>query len=377
MTESVECVVVGAGVVGLACARALATSGREVIVLEQHDAIGTETSARNSEVIHAGIYYEKGSLKAQLCVRGRRMLYDYCAAHGVEARKLGKLIVATSEAEREGLDGLLARAEANGVENMQRLTKQEALALEPNLRCEGALLSPETGIVDSHSLMLAYQGDAEAAGAMIAFNSPLEGGRIDGDGILLDVGGATPMRLRCRELVNAGGLHAQKLAGALAGIPAEHVPPIHYAKGNYFALTGKTPFSHLIYPAPGGGGLGVHITIDLAGRGRFGPDVEWVDDLYYPVDSERGDKFYAAIRRYWPELPDGALAADYAGIRPKLTGPDSPKHAADFVIQGPTVHGVPGLVNLFGIESPGLTSSLAIAEHVTGLLDAKPAEAAA
>lgn len=377
MTESVQCVVVGAGVVGLACARALAMTGREVIVLEQHDAIGTETSARNSEVVHAGIYYEKDSLKARLCVRGRRMLYDYCAAHGVVTKKLGKLIVATAEDEVAGLDDLLRRAEANGVEGMRRLSIEQANELEPSLRCFGALLSPETGIVDSHSLMLAYQGDAEAAGAMIAFNSPLEGGRVDDDGILLEVGGETPMRLRCRELVNAGGLHAQATAAKIDGIPARHIPAIHYAKGNYFALTGKTPFTHLIYPAPGGGGLGVHITIDLAGRGRFGPDVEWVDELYYPVDPSRGDKFYAAIRRYWPELPDGALAPDYAGIRPKLTGPDASKHAADFVIQGPAVHGVAGLVNLFGIESPGLTSSLAIAEHVTGLMDAKPAEAAA
>ncbi len=362
MTERIDCVVVGAGVVGLAVARAFALAGREVIVLEAAEAIGTETSSRNSEVIHAGIYYPHGSLMARLCVAGRRMLYDYCAAHGVAAQRCGKLIVATDAAEAERLDAIQARAEANGVEGMRLLSAAEARAMEPNLTCTAALLSPETGILDSHSFMLALQGDAEAAGAMIAFHSPVRSGRAVWDGMELEVGGDEPMRLHAGLVVNAAGLHAPALARRIEGMPSQLVPTQYYAKGNYFTLTGRAPFARLIYPVPVPGGLGVHLTLDLGGQARFGPDVEWVETLDYTVDPARADGFYEAIRRYWPGLPDASLAPGYSGIRPKITLPGAP--AQDFVVQGPATHGMAGLVNLFGIESPGLTSALALAEHV-------------
>jgi L-2-hydroxyglutarate oxidase LhgO len=360
--DEVECVVVGAGVVGLAVARALAQAGREVIVLEAAEGIGTETSSRNSEVIHAGIYYPAGSLMARFCVAGRRALYDFCRDRGVPHRNCGKLIVATSAEEDGKLAGIKARAEANGVEGMRVLTAAEARALEPNLACTSALLSPATGIIDSHAYMLALQGEAEAAGAMVVFLSPVIAARAGRDGIEVEVGGTEPMTLRCRLLVNAAGLHAPALARRIEGMPADRVPTAYYAKGNYFTLSGRSPFSRLIYPVPVPGGLGVHLTIDLGGQARFGPDVEWIDTLDYTVDPRRSDGFYAAVRRYWPDLPDGALQPGYAGIRPKITAPGAP--GQDFVVQGPQTHGVRGLVNLFGIESPGLTASLALAEHV-------------
>ena len=365
MIDRVDCVVVGAGVVGLAIARALALQGREVIVLEAANAIGTGTSSRNSEVIHAGLYYPTGSLKARLCVRGRELLYTYCAERGVPHRRCGKLLVATSQAQLPGLESIRARARANGVLDLQWLTREQAQALEPALECVAALHSPSTGIVDSHALMLALQGDLEHAGAIVVLNSALALAECARDAIELVASDGT--RLQARTVVNAAGLHAPRLATRFAGLAPVHVPQAHYAKGSYFTLTGKAPFSHLIYPVPEAAGLGVHLTLDLGGQAKFGPDVQWVDspdDLL--VDPARGDAFYAEVRKYWPQLRDGALAPGYAGIRPKIHGPDAP--AADFVIQGPQVHGVAGLVNLFGIESPGLTSALAIAEHVAALV---------
>ena len=363
--EQVECVVVGAGVVGIAVARALARSGREVLVLEAAEGIGTGISSRNSEVIHAGIYYAANSLMARLCVRGKALLYEFCQSRGVAHRNCGKLIVATSGEENAQLATIRARAAANGVDDLRELSAAEARALEPNLVCTAALLSPSTGIVDSHAYMLAMQGEAEAAGAIFAFHSPVESGAVTGDGIRLDVGGADPMRLSARLVVNSAGLHAPALARAIAGMPGEKIPTPYWAKGNYFTLAGRSPFSRLIYPVPVAGGLGVHLTIDLGGQARFGPDVEWVDSLDYTVDPARGDVFYDAVRRYWPALPDGALQPGYAGIRPKIVPPSVAKQ--DFLIQGATAHGVPGLLNLFGIESPGLTSALAIGEEVAAL----------
>ncbi len=365
-SERVDSVVIGAGAVGLAVARALALAGREVIVLEAEDAIGTHTSSRNSEVIHAGIYYARDALKARLCVAGRDMLYRYCPDHGVAHRRCGKLIVAATEAEEPVLARVAAAAAANGVDDLRLLDRADLHAMEPALRGTAALLSPSTGIVDSHGLMLAYQGDAEARGAMLAFNSPVEGGAICEDGIELAVGGAAPMRLVCRSVINSAGLGAPAVAASLAGFPAPHVPRQWLARGNYFTLSAAAPFRHLIYPVPEPGGLGVHLTLDLAGRGRFGPDVEWIETVDYSVDPARGKRFYDAIRTYWPDLPDGALEPGYAGIRPKLVPPGAPPQ--DFVIQGPAEHGVPGLVNLYGIESPGLTASPAIADLVAGLV---------
>jgi len=367
--ETVDCVVVGAGVVGLAVARALALAGREVIVLEATEGIGTETSSRNSEVIHAGIYYPKGSLMARTCVEGRRKLYAYCAEHGVPHRNCGKRIVATTAAESEMLQTIKGRAEANGVENMRLLSENAATQLEPNLHCIAALLSPDTGIVDSHSYMLALQGDAEERGAMLAFHSPIDKGRATDAGIEIEVGGAEPMTLRARLLVNSAGLHAPTLARKIAGMPVDKVPTAYYAKGNYFTLAGRSPFSRLIYPVPVPGGLGVHITVDLGGQAKFGPDVEWIPDIDYTVDPHRADKFYAAVRKYWPGLKDGALQPGYAGIRPKIVPPGAP--AQDFVIQGSAEHGVTGLINLFGIESPGLTASLALAERVVRVAEGR------
>lgn len=364
--EQVDCVVVGAGVVGLAVARALARAGREVIVLEAADAIGTGTSSRNSEVIHAGIYYPTGLVKQRLCVTGKEMLYRFCAEYHVPHRRCGKLLVATTEAEIPKLEAIRRQAEANGVTDLVALTGAEARAMEPALACVAAMLSPSTGIIDSHALMLALQGDAEAHGAMLAFETPVTSGRVTGEGIIIEAGGAAPMTLCAKSVVNSAGLGAQALARAIAGMPEEKVPPLHLAKGNYFTLATRAPFSHLIYPMPSGGGLGVHLTLDLAGGGRFGPDVEWVDALDYEVDPRRGDSFYAAIRTYWPDLADGALQPGYSGIRPKIERPGG--STTDFLIQSEADHGVAGLVNLFGIESPGLTSSLAIAEVVAARL---------
>lgn len=363
--DQVDAVVIGAGVVGLAVARALALQGREVMVLESADAIGTGTSSRNSEVIHAGIYYAADSLKARLCVQGKDMLYTYCAERGIAHRRCGKLLVATSEEQRPKLQASLAQAQANGVNDLQTLTKAQAQALEPALHCVAAVLSPSTGIVDSHGLMLSLQGDMENAGGMLAVNSPLRHARCSNNAIELIAEDGTA--LSARTVVNAAGLHAPDLARQFTGLDQRHVPNAYYAKGNYFTLAGRAPFNRLIYPMPEAAGLGVHLTLDLGGQAKFGPDVEWVDspdDLV--VNASRGDSFYEAVRRYWPALADGALQAGYAGIRPKIQGPH--EEAKDFVIQGPAVHGVPGLVNLFGIESPGLTSCLAIADEVKRVL---------
>ena len=366
MPDRIDTLVIGAGVVGLACARALARRGDEVVILERHAAFGTETSARNSEVIHAGLYYPAGSRKARLCVVGNVMLYDYCASHGIAHRRCGKLVVATSTAQEARLAPLRAQGEANGVRGLRLLTRDEARALEPRLECTAALLLPDTGIIDRHGLMLSLLGEAEAAGAMLAVRSPFVGGRIDAGGILIETGGADPMALLARRVVNAAGLDAPRVAAAIEGLPPDHVPRARYAKGNYYALAGRSPFSRLVYPLPEPGGLGVHLTLDLGGQARFGPDVEWVEAPDYGVDPARADAFYAEVRRYWPELPDHALVPAYAGVRPKISGPD--EAAADFRIDGPPEHGVAGLVNLFGIESPGLTASLAIAAEVAALL---------
>ncbi|NMM76567.1 FAD-dependent oxidoreductase [Acidovorax sp. SRB_14] len=361
MTDSVDCAVIGAGVVGLAVARALALRGREVIVLEAAPAIGTGTSSRNSEVIHAGIYYPEGSLKSRLCVQGREMLYGYCAARGIPYRRCGKLIVATRAEQLAQLHGIVARAAANGVVDLQWLDRDAARALEPALECVAALHSPSTGIVDSHALMLALQADLEHAGGLVALNSPLAHARCAQDAILLIAEDGT--QLQARTVVNATGLAAPLLARRFEGLDPRHVPTPYYAKGSYFTLSGTAPFSRLVYPVPEAAGLGVHLTLDLGGQAKFGPDVQWVeapDDL--TVDPARGDAFYSEVRRYWPGLRAGSLVPGYAGMRPKLSGPGAP--AADFVIQGERDHGVRGLVNLFGIESPGLTSALAIAEQV-------------
>lgn len=360
--ERVDCIVIGAGVVGLAVARALAQAGREVLILEAEGSIGTGTSSRNSEVIHAGIYYPQGSLKARLCVTGRDALYAFCDSHGVPYRRCGKLIVATDESQLAGLDALQAHALANGVDDLQRLDENEVKALEPQLNAVAGLLSPSTGIVDSHGLMLALQGDAEAAGALLALHAPVETIEVLNDGLRVDVGGAEPMTLIATTLINCAGHAAPAIAARTSGLPADKVPPRYFAKGSYFSLATTTPFRHLVYPLPEPGGLGVHLTLDLGGQARFGPDVEWVESLDYTMYESRADRFYAAIRRYWPGLPDDALQPAYTGIRPKISGPGEP--AADFRIDGPAEHGIAGLVNLFGIESPGLTAALAIADEV-------------
>ncbi|MCU0939161.1 MAG: NAD(P)/FAD-dependent oxidoreductase [Burkholderiaceae bacterium] len=364
--DRVDCVVVGAGVVGLAIGRALTLAGRDVLVVEAARSIGTGTSSRNSEVVHAGIYYTPGSLKARLCVDGRRQLYAYCAERGVAHRKLGKFIVGTQPAHEAKLAGILAHARGNGVENIDWIEPKQALAAEPALRCLAALHSRETGIVDSHGLMLALQGDIENAGGLIAFDAPLERATRDASGWTIATGGTEPFTLGCDWLVNAAGLQAQQVAAAIEPLPVQHVPRRVLARGCYFSLPGRAPFSRLIYPVPVDGGLGVHLTLDLGGQAKFGPDVEWIDSIDYTVDPQRADLFYAEIREYWPALPDGALQPAYAGIRPKLSGPGEP--ARDFVIDGPAEHGVDGLVNLFGIESPGLTASLAIGAAVATMV---------
>jgi L-2-hydroxyglutarate oxidase LhgO len=356
-----DILVIGAGVVGLASARALAQRGHNVVVAERETAIGTGVSSRNSEVIHAGLYYPTDSLRARHCVEGRRRLYAYCASHGIPHRACGKLVVATSEGERTKIEAIYAQGQRNGVEGLSLLDGPTARALEPNLRAETALLSATTGIIDSHAFMLALQGDLEDAGGAIAFGTRVERLEPQGAGWSVRVAGE-PEPLEVDAVVNAAALGAQALARATGGYPAERVPRLVYAKGNYFGCLGRPAFSRLIYPAPVDGGLGTHLTLDLAGRMRFGPDVEWVESEDYAVDPGRAERFYDSIRRYWPGLPDGALVADYAGIRPKLTGPG--EAAADFVIDGPAEHSLSGLVQLFGIESPGLTSALSIAEAV-------------
>ena len=364
--DRVEVVVIGAGVVGLAIGRALALAGRDVLLLERERHFGTGTSSRNSEVIHAGLYYPTGSLKARLCVDGRRQLYPYCAARGVAHRKLGKLVVATRESQVDALHAIHARALANGVEQCGLIDAAAALRLEPELSCVAALHSPETGIVDSHGLMLALLGDLEGAGGALACATPFERAARAGAGWIVHTGGEAPFELAADWIVNAAGLQAQEVAACIDALPAAEIPPRRLARGCYFQLSGRAPFSRLIYPVPAPGGLGVHLTLDLGGQARFGPDVEWVDAIDYSVDPRRADAFYAEVREYWPRLPERSLAPAYAGIRPKLSGPGEP--AADFVIAGPATHGVPGLVNLFGIESPGLTACLAIGDNVATLL---------
>jgi L-2-hydroxyglutarate oxidase LhgO len=371
--EQVDAVVIGAGVVGLAVGRALALAGQEVMVLEAENAIGTGTSSRNSEVIHAGIYYPAGSLKARLCVQGKQMLYAYCAERGVAHQRLGKLIVATSPEQVQALDGIVAKAAANGVHDLQKLTAEQARALEPALSCEAALLSPSTGVIDSHGYMLALQGDMENAGGLLALVSPVQrvAVRQGTPSHPIRVSTQDGTELACKVLVNAAGLSAVAIARGMDGLDksglAQALPLAYFAKGNYFTLAGKAPFSRLIYPVPEKAGLGVHLTLDLGGQAKFGPDVQWVDDpADLKVDPRRGDAFYAEVRKYWPGLADGALQAGYAGMRPKINAPH--EAAADFMIQGPAEHGVPGLVNLLGIESPGLTSSLAIADEVCARL---------
>jgi L-2-hydroxyglutarate oxidase LhgO len=363
----VDAVVIGAGCVGLSCAAALARNGGDVLVLEAADAIGTGVSSRNSEVIHGGMYYPHNSLRRRFCIEGRRKLYAYLAERKVAHRKTGKLIVATSDAETPQIEAIYRRGLENGVENMTLIDGKTARGLEPNLACTAALLSPETGVIDSHGYMLALQGEIEDAGGAVALQAPVTRIVPINGGYRVMTGGAQPASVETRKVVNCAALNAQAVARAIEGLKPEHIPALYLAKGNYYTYAGRPAFTRLIYPAPVEGGLGVHVTLDLAGRMRFGPDVEWLntDDpaaVDYAVDKKRADSFYAAIRTYWPGLPDGALAPDYSGLRPKLSGRGQP--AQDFRIDGPEVHGLPGLINLFGIESPGLTSSPAIAEDV-------------
>jgi L-2-hydroxyglutarate oxidase LhgO len=368
MEPEIDIVVVGAGVIGLAVGRALALAGREVLVLEKNAAIGEETSSRNSEVIHAGIYYPQGSLKAELCVRGRDALYHYCSQKRIPHARIGKVIVAVSDAQRAELELLRITAVANGVRDLRWLDRDALHGLEPAVRGVSALLSPSTGIVDSHALMLALQGDLEQAGGQVALRSGLIEGQPDGGLLRLTIEtDDETVELRARAVVNAAGLHAERVARALPALESSPIPTLRYAKGNYFVLRGKRPFRHLLYPLPEPGGLGVHATIDLAGGTRFGPDVEWSDEIDYTLDAARAERFYEAIRRYWPELPDGSLSPGYVGIRPKLTGPK--EAPADFAITAGEAAGGSRIVHLFGIESPGLTASLAIGEHVRQQLE--------
>jgi L-2-hydroxyglutarate oxidase LhgO len=370
VAEKVDAVVIGAGVVGLAVARELALAGREVIVLEAEESIGNHTSSRNSEVIHAGIYYPAGSLKARLCVRGRALLYDYCRERAVPHANCGKVLVAARAPEIPTVLGYVAQAAANGVTDLRRISLDELRELEPAVQAVAAVYSPSTGIVDSHALMLSLQGDLERHGGTVVFLSPVLRGAVRGDGIALDVGGNEPMTILCDALVNSAGLVAPQVARTLRGLPEHTIPPQYFAKAHYYTLSGRSPFRRLVYPIAGPGSLGVHVTVDLGGQARFGPDISWIDGIDYSFDDAREPLFYAAIREYYPALEDGRLQPGYTGIRPKISGPKEP--AADFVLQGPREHGVPGLVNLYGIESPGLTASLAIAEQVKALLAAAP-----
>lgn len=369
--DRIDCLVIGAGVVGLAVARALALSGREVVVAEKHSAIGMETSSRNSEVIHAGLYYPTGSLKAKLCVEGRDALYRYCINRTVPYRQCGKLVVATSDAQLQKLTNIHAQAHANGCPEVTVLTGKEARTLEPELSCVAALWSPNTGIIDTHAYMLALQADAENAGALFAFESEVVAGYTLLDGTVLHVrANGVISDFKVNTVINCGGLWATQLARKIDGLNRADIPTAYYAKGSYFSLTGKSPFNHLIYPIPEAGGLGVHLTLDLGGQARLGPDVEWLDDtpvdIDYTVDPHRADGFYREIRAYWPTLPDAALQPAYSGVRPKISGPNMP--ASDFFFAS---HGHPHYLGLYGIESPGLTASLAIANHVLGLLQGR------
>ncbi len=360
MSIDIECIVVGAGVVGLAIARELALAGTEVLVLEAEEAIGMGTSSRNSEVIHAGLYYPEGSLKARLCVQGKSMLYDYCDERHIPYKRLGKLLVATAESQIPYLQKIAAQGKANGVDDLQWLSAEETKQREPELDCVAAVLSPSTGIVDSHAYMLALQGDAENAGAQVILRTPMMRAQIDADAAFTcEFGGDEPMTLRCRQLINASGLHAPTLARHISGLASEHIPGEYYCKGSYFTLNRRAPFSHLIYPMPNDAGLGVHLTLDMGGQAKFGPDTEWIEHENYLVNPVQVKAFDQAIRSWWPALPENSLEPGYAGIRPKIVSPNSA--AGDFVISGPADHGVQGLVNLFGIESPGLTAAMAIA----------------
>lgn len=352
---------------GLAIARELAMKGRDVLIVDQAEGIGTGTSSRNSEVIHAGLYYTPGSLKALSCVRGKDMLYAYCAERGIAHQRTGKLIVAADQTEAHHLDLIAQRAQQCGVTDLTHLDSDQARSLEPELVCHSALLSPSTGIVDSHALMLTLQGDAENHGAQCVFHTPFKQGRLVPDGIFeLDFAGDDPQSLTARTVINATGLYAPDVARQFAGTPQHTIPAARYCKGNYFTLAGRSPFSHLIYPVPNDSGLGIHLTLDLGGQAKFGPDTEWIEQIDYSLDETRAESFYSTIRRYWPALPDHALQSGYTGIRPKIT--DSGMAAADFLIQGPADHGVDGLVHLMGIESPGLTACLALAQHVDAML---------
>lgn len=374
--DRIECLVIGAGVVGLACARALALAGREVVVVEREASFGSGVSSRSSEVMHAGLYDPPGSLKAELCVRGNRLLRAYCAERGIAHRRCGKLVVATRAQDVSALEVIRGRALANGVDGIDFLTSVQALALEPELRCEAALWSASSGIVDSHALMASLLADAEAGGAVLAVASGFRSAHRGGDAWLAQFDAGPQGERFCIQacwLINAAGLDAQAVAAHVSGVPAAAVPRRHLAKGHYFALSGRAPFSRLIYPTPVDGGLGIHLTLDLAGQARFGPDVEWIESdapgaaLDYRVDALRSSRFEAAVRRYWPGLPNGALVPAYSGIRPKLSGRG--EAARDFRIDGPNAHGAAGLIQLFGIESPGLTAALAIAERVAALVD--------
>ena len=373
--EQVDCVVVGAGVVGLAVAREMALQGRETILLERESAFGTISSARNSEVIHAGIYYPKDSLKAKLCVEGNRLLYEYCRSHQVATQPYGKLIVASDETQIDDLQAILYKAQNNGVPEIKMISGDEAKALESNLRCVAAILSSTTGIVDSHGYMLSLLGGFEDAGGMVAYQSPLISAKPIGDnaegGYQLEIGGADGMRIKTKLLINCAGMSAPAIAQKIEGLKKDQIPKAYFAKGNYFSLSGKSPFRHLIYPIPEPGGLGVHLTLDMGGQAKFGPDVEWLDidieeQIDYTVNPKRGDDFYEAVRRYWPGLKDKSLQPDYSGIRAKIVPPNAP--AGDFCFNGPQEHGLQGLYNLYGFESPGLTSSLGIAKYLEGLI---------
>ena len=378
-------VVIGAGVVGLAVARALALAGREVIVIEKETAIGQGVSSRNSEVIHAGLQYTPGSLKARLSVRGKEMLYAYCPTRGVDTRNCGKLVVATDESQHAALRDMQRKATANGALT-EYLSAAQAMQLEPQLHCTAALLSPTTGIIDSHRLMLALQGDLENAGGVVAMGTKVLSAHLSLEKTAAShiitaqaatkniANGAiklTEMELSANIVINAASLHACALARRMQGLGAQHIPREYFAKGSYFSLAGKSPFSRLVYPAPQDAWLGVHLTLDLGDQAKFGPDMQWLDVqnpdyIDYSVDPARADSFYAAVRSYWPALQDGALQPSYSGVRPKIYGPS--QKAPDFCIQGPQVHGIAGLVNLFGIESPGLTSSMAIGEYISDML---------
>ncbi|HEV7606490.1 MAG TPA: NAD(P)/FAD-dependent oxidoreductase [Steroidobacteraceae bacterium] len=362
MADQVDCVVIGAGVVGLAVARALALAGREVLLLEAENHAGTITSARNSGVIHAGLYYAPGSFKARFCVAGNRAMYDYCAARGVDHHNCGKLIIANGAEEEQVLQRLLNTAQRNEVPGVRLISSAEAHKLEPEVRCTAALLCSSSGIVDQHPYMLALQGDLENAGGTLVSDCRVDSLTRSGGGFLVKTGGASATEVQARFVVNSAGLGAVDLLNRIDGYPKERIPVLHLARGNYFTVAARSPFKHLIYPVPQTAGLGIHATLDLGKRVRFGPDVEWIDKIDYSVDTARAPVFYEAIRRYWPGLADGALMPDYTGIRPKLHGPGEPQ--PDFRIESPADHGLAGLVNLLGIESPGLTSSLPIGDYV-------------